>query len=569
MRNERVNGWVAGNSFNLAGWTNGTITIKYRSTDNVGNTEIFATKVVRLDARPPRTTIHFVPFHGTIVVNTTTIFTLSAIDDETAVSLSQYNINRTGWTSYTSAFTFGVFSDGKITLFYRSVDAAGNVESNQSIVVYKMESDPIVSIMQFTPVHSPSLVNNQTMFTILVTGIMSKYLTYTWVRINNNAWQIYSGPFSLEGYTSGVYMITYYSQDSYSDIEQARNTTVMLDSTPPRILNIVISSKSIQPGDSVRIRITCDDVHYNATIAFRLSSTPSSISSISQQVFTYETMTNVGNGTYEYTWNTTGLALGNYTIDIHVIDNVSNSVTVYTSIILANVMPGFPAEYIIIVAVIAGFVSVVGIVVITSRKRNKKNRNASFLPLENEERERKAREKQERRTSEDQQRREREEQRQREHDAAVQHYNELVNETRSAIVQCDFAKARSMVEDCRVIAKQARIAGGITTVDTLLHDIDDAEQAEQRRREEQERLDKLRQIIKVSESLEISRLASVLKVDEQYVWDKIFNWAEEFGFKIKENVVIFGQGDTTAFIDELQRQFETWDDATRRKDGKI
>jgi len=87
--------------------------------------------------------------------------------------------------------------------------------------------------------------------------------------------------------------------------------------------------------------------------------------------------------------------------------------------------------------------------------------------------------------------------------------------------------------------------------------------------EEKKRLAKLQQIIKVSESLEISRLANVLKVDEQYVWDNIFNWAEQFGFKIKENIVIFGQCDTSAFTDELQRQFDTWDDKTRSKKSKI
>jgi len=88
-------------------------------------------------------------------------------------------------------------------------------------------------------------------------------------------------------------------------------------------------------------------------------------------------------------------------------------------------------------------------------------------------------------------------------------------------------------------------------------------------REEQEHLDKLRKIIKVSNSLEIARLADLLKVDSQFVWDHIIDWAEQFGFRIEENKVIFGQGDTGAFLDELQRQFDTWDGKTKSKDGKI
>lgn len=105
--------------------------------------------------------------------------------------------------------------------------------------------------------------------------------------------------------------------------------------------------------------------------------------------------------------------------------------------------------------------------------------------------------------------------------------------------------------------------------ETTISNISSPEQDEQRHSEEQDRLDKLRRIIKVSISLEIARLAELLKVDVQFVWDHIIDWAEQFGFRIEENKVIFGHGDTGAFLDELQRQFDTWDDTTKQKDGKI
>ena len=85
---------------------------------------------------------------------------------------------------------------------------------------------------------------------------------------------------------------------------------------------------------------------------------------------------------------------------------------------------------------------------------------------------------------------------------------------------------------------------------------------------DQKLISKIQQIIKVSNSMEITRLASVLKIDETLLWDHIFDWAEQFGFRIEESKVIFGQGNTGAFIDELDKQFAAWNENARRKDGK-
>jgi hypothetical protein len=87
--------------------------------------------------------------------------------------------------------------------------------------------------------------------------------------------------------------------------------------------------------------------------------------------------------------------------------------------------------------------------------------------------------------------------------------------------------------------------------------------------QEKSRIDKLRKIVKVSKSLEIGRLASVLEIDEKKLWDRIFDWAEQFGFQIEKDTVIFGQGNTAGFMEELDKAFSTWDAKSRTKDGKI
>jgi len=46
------------------------------------------------------------------------------------------------------------------------------------------------------------------------------------------------------------------------------------------------------------------------------------------------------------------------------------------------------------------------------------------------------------------------------------------------------------------------------------------------------------------------------------------NWAKLFGFKIKGNEVVIGNEDTDAFIDELDKQFSSWNAKEIAKDGK-
>lgn len=95
------------------------------------------------------------------------------------------------------------------------------------------------------------------------------------------------------------------------------------------------------------------------------------------------------------------------------------------------------------------------------------------------------------------------------------------------------------------------------------------QQAElQERQYDQDRIAKLRKIVKVSNSLEISRLAEVLHINEKMLWDRIFDWAEQFGFRIEENKVIFGQGNVAGFVDELDKHFATWGSKESTKEGK-
>ena len=69
--------------------------------------------------------------------------------------------------------------------------------------------------------------------------------------------------------------------------------------------------------------------------------------------------------------------------------------------------------------------------------------------------------------------------------------------------------------------------------------------------------------------MKITQIAAILEMDENTVLKRIVDWAKQFGFKIRGDEVIFSQGNTSAFIDELDKQFSDWDVKTKQQDGKI
>lgn len=67
-------------------------------------------------------------------------------------------------------------------------------------------------------------------------------------------------------------------------------------------------------------------------------------------------------------------------------------------------------------------------------------------------------------------------------------------------------------------------------------------------------VNKLKNILKVSKALPIGRLAKILGMDEDKMWDSVFGWAQEFGFKINGEQLEFGDGRKDEFITELEKR---------------
>ena len=82
-------------------------------------------------------------------------------------------------------------------------------------------------------------------------------------------------------------------------------------------------------------------------------------------------------------------------------------------------------------------------------------------------------------------------------------------------------------------------------------------------------MDKLKKLVRVSEKLKISQMAQILGMDETNLYDRIVDWAADYGFTIDEDVVKFGGGRKDEFIASLDSAFQGWDKKTQAKDGKL
>ena len=83
------------------------------------------------------------------------------------------------------------------------------------------------------------------------------------------------------------------------------------------------------------------------------------------------------------------------------------------------------------------------------------------------------------------------------------------------------------------------------------------------------RVEKLKKLVKVSEKLKISQMAQILNLKEAELYDRIVDWAADFGFTIDEDVVKFSAGRKEDFNAAIDSAFSEWGRKTVTKDGKL
>jgi parallel beta-helix repeat protein len=120
----------------------GTYTVQFWSVDLAGNTGPTGGFYIQIDQTPPVTTLTVhPPYSGSdpTVVTPTTEFSLAATDSLSGLRSVEYRIDDGEWVAYGAPFTVEEF--GPHTVFYRSIDRAGNEESEQALTILVAEPE--------------------------------------------------------------------------------------------------------------------------------------------------------------------------------------------------------------------------------------------------------------------------------------------------------------------------------------------------------------------------------------------------------------------------------------------
>jgi hypothetical protein len=116
----------------------GEHTVQFRATDEAGNVEAAQSASVKVDTVAPVTAATTAPAPGGVAV------TLTATDETSGVARTEVSIDGGDWVSYAEPVT--VTGDGDHTVAYRSVDRAGVVETEKSVVFQVDATGPTIVV---------------------------------------------------------------------------------------------------------------------------------------------------------------------------------------------------------------------------------------------------------------------------------------------------------------------------------------------------------------------------------------------------------------------------------------
>jgi len=215
--------------------TEGSHSIMYRSTDNVGNVEIEKILTVIVDDSPPLTTIttgspHY-QVQDVLYVTSSTVFSITAEDEGSGVAIIEYMIDNASWQTYDMPFTLA--GEGSHEIAYRAKDKLGNIESTKTFQAIVDNTPPVTDISVGSPKYGAQsgklFVTKDTVFTLAGTDNISG-VKATEYRIDGGAWTAYA-PFAIQ--PEGAHIIEYRSIDNVDNVEAVKSLEVVVDNTPP------------------------------------------------------------------------------------------------------------------------------------------------------------------------------------------------------------------------------------------------------------------------------------------------------------------------------------------------
>lgn len=214
----------------------GTHSLQYRSTDNLGNAEATRSTAVRIDSVAPATTFAVsapsVVQGGTTYLTGAARVTLGATDATSGVAGTTYNLG-SGAVGYAGPFGL-TGADGARTLAFGSTDVAGNAEPAQSRALFLDNTAPRSNLAAGSPSVPDAAGTFVTSATPISVGAVDSGVgvAASYHRVDAGAWQEGS-PFTLLG-PDGRYGVQAYARDRLGNTEApAVAATFQVDDTAP------------------------------------------------------------------------------------------------------------------------------------------------------------------------------------------------------------------------------------------------------------------------------------------------------------------------------------------------
>jgi hypothetical protein len=236
-------------------------TLEYWSVDNAGNEEPHKMLTgIKLDKTAPTSSINVTGvvgnndwFASDVTIN------LAASDNVSGLDSIQYSIDNITWTTYITPFN--IADEGYISIYYKSTDKAGNVETIkiETIKIDKTPPSGSISIAEGATYTNSSSINLTLLADDATSGVAK--MRFSDDNITWTSWEPYftTTPWVL---TAGDGTKTVYAQfmDNAGLTSNIYEDSIILDTTPPMIgTPSRIPEGDVEPDQKVKVLVNVTD----------------------------------------------------------------------------------------------------------------------------------------------------------------------------------------------------------------------------------------------------------------------------------------------------------------------
>lgn len=211
----------------------GLHSLEYRGIDNLGFAEAVRTLNFRVDGTPPVSDLSVGSPNYTGIdlwISPSTLLTITTTDAGSGVSYAEYDLDGTGWQTYSTPFT--VLQEGAHSLEYRGVDNLGHTETPLTLTFWVDGSPPTSDVVVGSPNYTGMdlWIAPSTPLTIGSNDAGCGLLT-TEYQLDGGGWQTYAAPLTVS--TEGAHILLFRGIDNLGNTEVPGSLAFRVDATPP------------------------------------------------------------------------------------------------------------------------------------------------------------------------------------------------------------------------------------------------------------------------------------------------------------------------------------------------